>query len=473
MFAGKPKNGEDNAEGIDNVNGDNMMVQNNYIHDICSNGIYAKGGATNVLIENNRIENTYGAGIMVGFDASPEYFDTKVNPKYYENIRGVVRNNLIVHTGWEGIGLYASKDAQVYNNTLVDVANLGLFARSAIYFGITLQDWKSHAGRPANIGPNIHHNVISQPSNIKLPMIEIRFDNNDQLGALSALDGDPVMNNNCYYIAGKSAAFTDNRPGKELKNAGLSVWQTHIKGDNGSLEADPGLDNGYFATNPLCAGMGIIPASSSERPTQKPSQSSSISNFTPVNKYTYGMFNDVNENLWYGFNKQKTIANAYEYGLMKGTGNKFNLTGNMRISEAIAVAARVHSIYTTGADDFVQGSPWYKVYVDYAIANGIVKANDFSDYQKYATRAQMAYIFTSALPAAELQSQNTVNSVPDVNSATPYNSAILTLYKAGVVEGNGAQHLFYPNNNVTRAEAAAIICRLILPDTRISGKTYG
>ena len=31
-FAGRPENGEDNAEGIDNVNGDNMTVQNNYIH---------------------------------------------------------------------------------------------------------------------------------------------------------------------------------------------------------------------------------------------------------------------------------------------------------------------------------------------------------------------------------------------------------------------------------------------------------
>jgi len=250
-----PYNGEDNAEGIDNVQGNRMKVHNNYIHDICSNAIYAKGGATDVLIENNLIERAYGAGIMVGFDTSPDWFDLTVNPGYYENIRGIVRNNLIIDTGWEGIGLYASKDAQVYNNTLVNVSN-GLY-HSAIYFGIATQDWDDNAGRPANINPNIHHNIVSQPAGIVHPMIEIRFDNNDQLGLLSGLDGKPTMNNNCYYIAGKSATFTDNRPGSLLESAGLAAWKAHISGDNGSLELNPALNADYMPTNAQCTGMGI------------------------------------------------------------------------------------------------------------------------------------------------------------------------------------------------------------------------
>jgi hypothetical protein len=252
-FVGRTLNGEDNAEGIDNVNGNNMVVQNNYIHDICSNAIYAKGGATDVLIENNRIEHAYGGGILVGFDTSPEYFDLTVNKQYYENIRCIVRNNLIINTGWEGIGLYASKDAQIYSNTLVNVANGGQY-HSAIYFGITFQDWESYAGRPANVNPNIHHNIVSQPSSIVRPMIEIRYAN--ELGGLSALNGKPTMSNNCYYIAGKNAVFTDRRPDSTLENAGLSAWQSHISSDSGSLEVDPALDVDYMPTNPQCAGMG-------------------------------------------------------------------------------------------------------------------------------------------------------------------------------------------------------------------------
>ena len=191
---------------------------------------------------------------MVGFDTSPEWFDTKVNPEYYENIRGVVRNNLILDTGWEGIGFYGSKDAQVYNNTLVNVNKGGLY-HSAIYFGLTYQDWESYAKRPANVNPNIHHNIVCQPVSFERQMIEIRYSND--LGGLSALSGNPVMNNNCYYISGKSAGFSDYRPGSGLENAGLSVWQRHISGDSGSIEVDPALDGDYISTNPLCAGMGI------------------------------------------------------------------------------------------------------------------------------------------------------------------------------------------------------------------------
>ena len=253
-FAGNTLDGEDNAEGIDNVNGDNMTVQNNYIHDICSNAIYAKGGAADALIENNRIERAYGGGILVGFDTSPEFFDLSVNPGYYENIRGVVRNNLIIGTGWEGIGLYGSKDAEIYNNTLVDVANSGRY-HSAIYFGLTYQDWEGHAGRPANINPNIRNNIVSQPAGIVRPMIEIRY--SEELGGLSALDGRPEMNENCYFIEGKSAVFTDNRPGSILESGGLSAWQAHIGGDSGSIEADPALDDDFMPTNPQCAGMGL------------------------------------------------------------------------------------------------------------------------------------------------------------------------------------------------------------------------
>ena len=255
------QNGEANAEGIDNVNGNKMVVQNNYIHDIAGTGLYAKGGATDALIENNLIKHIYGAGIMVGFDTSPDWFDTIVNPKYYENIRGVVRNNLIINTGWEGIGLYASKDVEIYNNTIVNAVGYGTgLYHTPIYFGVATQDWDNPAGCPPNVNPNIHHNVVCQPSSCNDDMISIRYiaDFYDQDPYhLSGLYGNPTMNNNCYYVAGKTATFTDNREGSILENAGLTEWKTHISGDNASIEADPELNADYIATNTQCTGMGI------------------------------------------------------------------------------------------------------------------------------------------------------------------------------------------------------------------------
>ena len=247
-----------NAEGIDNVNGNDMVVLNNYIHDICSNGIYAKGGARDAIIEGNRLQRCGEAGILIGFDTSPEFFDLTVNPKYYENIRATVANNLIIDTGLSGIGLYAAKDAKVYNNTLVNVANGGLY-HSAIYFGVSFQDWENDDGCPATINPQIYNNIITQPATFVRPMVEIRYAN--ELGGLSALEGSPIMYNNCYYLAGGTAAFSDSRPGSSINRVNLSAWQVHIGGDSDSIEVDPMLNANFIATNPLCLEMGIAASS--------------------------------------------------------------------------------------------------------------------------------------------------------------------------------------------------------------------
>ena len=274
-YANRPdfNTGENNAEGIDNVNGDKMHVHNNHIYDICSTGIYAKGGATDVIIENNRVERTYAGGIMIGFDTSPQYFDLSVNAKYYENINGTVRNNLIIDAGWEGIGLYASKDAKVYNNTIVNAVCGILKYHSPIYFGVATQDWENPAGCPPSINPNIHHNIVSQPASYNNRIIDIRYVKTGDVYPsrdIPSLEGKPTMNNNCYYVASKNATFTDNRP-TAVENMDFSAWQTHISGDSDSIEADPNLDADYIPTTPQCAEMGIqTPLTSSKAIAESP-----------------------------------------------------------------------------------------------------------------------------------------------------------------------------------------------------------
>ena len=69
--------------------------------------------------------------------------------------------------------------------------------------------------------------------------------------------------------------------------------------------------------------------------------------------------------------------------------------------------------------------------------------------------------------------QNTVNSLPDVNSGTPYRDAIFMLYRAGVLGGNDTLGTYNPDNSIVRTEAAAIITRVILPPTRFAARVYG
>ena len=203
--------------------------------------------------------------------------------------------------------------------------------------------------------------------------------------------------------------------------------------------------------------------------------SGSMSNFQQIETYTAGKFTDVKENAWYG----RVVALAYEYGLMQGnSATTFNPTGDITLAEAITVAARVHSIYSTGiaVSSTMMVIPWYNPFVNYAIDNGLISASDFTNYERPATRAEMAYIFSRALPETEFgptTPPNTVNSLPDVISGDPYYDEIFMLYKAGVLAGNDAKGTFRPNSNIIRAEAAAIITRVILPDTRVYDRTFG
>ncbi|MBQ8758702.1 MAG: glycoside hydrolase family 99-like domain-containing protein, partial [Clostridia bacterium] len=64
--------------------------------------------------------------------------------------------------------------------------------------------------------------------------------------------------------------------------------------------------------------------------------------------------------------------------------------------------------------------------------------------------------------------KNAVESIPDVSEKQSYHGALVNLYKAGVVMGSDSYGNFRPEDNRTRAEAAAIINRVALPENRLS-----
>lgn len=221
---------EKNAEGIDNVNGSGMIVEDSWIHDTATTGVYFKGGAADVVVQRNRIENPGFAGILVGFDTSPEYFDLDLNPGYYEAIGGIVRNNIVIGGAYSGIGLYASRDAVVVNNTIIGASALG---HAAIYFGVTFQDWDENALRPANLDPVIRNNLVVQHGR---PCIAVRW--SDELGGLSGLDGSPGTDHNAFHDTQGACEFIDARPGSPLDDGGtLSQWRAHTGADAESFEA--------------------------------------------------------------------------------------------------------------------------------------------------------------------------------------------------------------------------------------------
>jgi parallel beta-helix repeat protein len=217
-----------NAEGIDNVNADGMVVEDSYIHDIATSCLYFKGGARNALIQRNRLENCGLGGVLVGFDTSPEFFDLQSNPAYFEAISSTVINNIIRNTDYAGIGLYASQGSKIYHNTLIDTARVG---HAALYFGVTLQDFEPQALRPANQQVSLQNNIVRQSHD---RCLSIRFAN--ELGGLSALIGSPGTNYNFYARTAGSCQFRDSRPGAPLAAGNLAQWRVAQNGDAMSLE---------------------------------------------------------------------------------------------------------------------------------------------------------------------------------------------------------------------------------------------
>ena len=192
-----------------------------------------------------------------------------------------------------------------------------------------------------------------------------------------------------------------------------------------------------------------------------------LSNFQKSAAYTAGTFTDVPASTWYTEN----VKTAYELGLMKGTSSvAFSPDGNITVGSAIALACRLHSIYETGGANFIQGNPWYQVYVDYALKNGIITQGQFTNYDAVATRRQFAAILAKALPEEALEEKNTVEdgTIPDLAAGSANYDDIYLLYRAGILTGSDSKGTFVPESTITRSSVAAIVSRMAMPQLRQS-----
>ncbi len=176
-------------------------------------------------------------------------------------------------------------------------------------------------------------------------------------------------------------------------------------------------------------------------------------------------FADVGASEWYA----AEVKSAYELGFMKGMSDTlFSPNGNVTVAEAITMAARVHASYNNKAEPVASTSgSWYQSFVDYAVAEGIIEKDMFDGYDRNIKRSEMAQVFYNSVPSNWLTKINNVDYLPDINEKADYRDEILALYNSGVVMGNDQYGTFYPDNDIKRCEAAAIINRIALPDNRL------
>ncbi|MBL7805449.1 MAG: right-handed parallel beta-helix repeat-containing protein [Saprospiraceae bacterium] len=233
-----------NAEGIDNVNAPGLTVRGCHFHDIATTGIYVKGGGRDCVIEANRIENCGEGGIYLGFYTDAEWFDTDFNPQYFENIDGLVLNNIVLNTQHAGIGLWGAKNARVFNNTVI---NGGMTEHAALFFNVT-DVWVSDnfSAQTGSQNIRIQNNLFVQANFLTNAMVRVR--ENALIGNNNLLD------NNLYYDPNSAVFLDDNLDWQEWS---LSQWTAQTARDAHSLTADPLLDETFhlLAGSP-CIGAG-------------------------------------------------------------------------------------------------------------------------------------------------------------------------------------------------------------------------
>lgn len=201
---------------------------------------------------------------------------------------------------------------------------------------------------------------------------------------------------------------------------------------------------------------------------QVPVFGATATNFSLKNVYEQGMFSDIKGTEWYA----KSVQKCYELGLMNGKNGIFDANGKVTLAETIATAARAHNIYS-GGDGIIEnnGAKWYDGAVSYALTNGIIQSGDFTNYNLNATRSQVAYIFANVLPKTEFKVLNYMDWLPDDtdnNIEEAYRSSVYFLYGAGVLTGSDQYGTFNGRSFISRAEAAILITRVVIPSERIT-----
>ena len=181
--------------------------------------------------------------------------------------------------------------------------------------------------------------------------------------------------------------------------------------------------------------------------------------------YADGRFEDVCSADWYSLN----AALVYELGLMNGVDEThFDPSGSVTFAQAVTLAARIHSsYYDKTVRSAKSGEEWYQPYVDYASQNKLMPF-DINDYSQLVSREQFVMLLAQVVSDVDLQPINILgdNAIPDVKSTDACAEAVYRFYRAGVLTGSDIYGTFYPYSHISRAEAAAIITRIVSPSLR-------
>jgi hypothetical protein len=208
-----------NAQGVDIVGADRTWVAYNYVHDIPSTGMYAKGNARHTIFEGNRVANIYARGIQLGQSTDIALMTDGA----YEAYDGIMRNNIVIDTGDACLASASAYNIKIYNNSCYNAATS---AQAAIYLANEAET--NQAGTLIDI----RNNIIFVSGASSRPVVKINAD---------ALTGHDTVNfnNNLYWTAAGAASVRFTWEGRSLTAASWDSWRQTTGLDGASATSDP------------------------------------------------------------------------------------------------------------------------------------------------------------------------------------------------------------------------------------------
>lgn len=185
------------------------------------------------------------------------------------------------------------------------------------------------------------------------------------------------------------------------------------------------------------------------------------------------LFSDVREGDWF----YDSVYEVCLLGMMVGTNDGcFKPDGEITAAEAVTLLARMHASWKGSAKELETSAAgkkkWYQGYFDYCVEHRLYTQDDAEAISARAgepvTRAELLAVF-SALPSAFWKEINEIpdGTIPDVPEYDPFASVVYRAYRSGILIGVDEAGTFRPDSRISRAEVAAMVVRIMKPETRI------
>ncbi|MHB1565592.1 MAG: right-handed parallel beta-helix repeat-containing protein [Acidiferrobacter sp.] len=207
--------GGTNAQGIDIVGSQNVLVAHNNVYNVAAIGMYCKGNAGNITFEDNTLNNIYSRGIMLGESTDDQY---RLPGKSYESYNSIIKNNVITNAQSACLAESSSYNAEIYSNSCYNTA---IDRKGAIL--LSNESMVGQASTHVYVKDNIVENFSARP------MVLIASHAMTDYATLH-------IDHNMYFDT-DGATFEWN--GRGLYGAILGIWQSQTGFDAYSTLANP------------------------------------------------------------------------------------------------------------------------------------------------------------------------------------------------------------------------------------------